>query len=142
MTREFCNLLKHEFSCEGENRKYNFWQYNFEQFRLTMLGIGFVKPTLQEIAEVSRGTLKRARIYEAQADYLQATEKGDIIIIPGYQARSKHALAITDMDFDGRVVLFSTSWHAPYRMTSGQMHRYIDFAKVFFERFGANCCVG
>lgn len=142
MTREFCERLKKEFNCDGQNREYNFWQFNYEQFRLTKLGKGFVKPTLEEVNEIARKTLKRVdNIYVAQSDSLQATEPGDIIIIPGYQVRSSHALAINDMDSlgDGRAILFSTSWHAAYHMTSGQMGRYIHFAKEFFDRFGRNC---
>ncbi|VVB79993.1 Uncharacterised protein [uncultured archaeon] len=142
MTREFCVRLKKEFDCEGENREYHFWQFNYEQFRLTKLGKGFVKPTLEEVSEIAKKTLKRVEnIYVVQMETLQATEKGDIVIIPGYQVRSSHALAINDMDSlgDGRAILFSTSWHATYHMTSGQMSRYIDFAKQFFDRFGRNC---
>lgn len=142
MTREFCERLKHEFPHEGNNRDYNFWQFNFEQFRVTKLGIGFTKPTLQEVVEISHKMLKRVNmVYVAEHGTLQGTEKGDIIIIPGYQIRSQHALAINDMDEqgDGRAILFSTSWHGTYGMTSEQMNRYICFAKAFFEKFGVNC---
>jgi hypothetical protein len=139
MTREFCARLKQKFDCSTFDSPYRFWQFNFEQFRIRKLGRGFVRPTLEQVSEIAESTLKRVKnIYVAKEDYLQGTEPRDIIIIPGYQVRSAHALAINDMDElgDGRAILFSTSWHAPYRMTLGQMERYIDFAKTFFERFG------
>lgn len=142
MTREFCVKLKREFNCEGPDREYNFWQFNYEQFRLTKLGKGFVKPTLEEVSEIAKGVLRRVKhIYVAKYDFLQGAEMEDIIIIPGYQIRSSHVLAITDMDniSDGRSVLFSTSWHAPYHMTVGQMDRYVNFAKEFFNKFGKSC---
>lgn len=142
MTREFCARLKKEFNCEDPDREYNFWQFNYEQFRLTKLGKGFVKPTLEEVSEIAKKALRRVEnIYVAKCDSLQGTEKGDIVIIPGYQKRSSHALAITDMDelSDGRSVLFSTSWHAPYYMTVGQIDRYVRFAKEFFNKFGRSC---
>ncbi len=140
MTQEFCQRLQQEFVPHEVIGGYRHWQFNYEQFRVKILGPNFRKPTLEEITQIAHQTLKRVKnIYVASAlNTLQGVETGDMIILPGYQGRSQHALAINDMDFDGRAILFSTSWHTPYGMTNNQISRYIAFAKAFFETFGRN----
>ena len=141
MTREFCKALQETFVPHNVVGGYAHRQFNFEQFQVKMLGPGWRKPTLEEIKPIAHQALKRVRNihYVEECGFLQGAEDYSIVIIPGYQSsRTQHAIAINDMDFDGRTILFSTSWHAAYHITEKQMERYISFAKEFFGMFGRN----
>src|SRR3989338_9224260 len=141
MTREFCKALQETFAPHNVVGGYAHRQFNFEQFQVKMLGPKWIKPTLEEVTEISYRTLKRVRNiqYVEKGGFLQGAEDYSIVIIPGYQSsRTQHAIAINDMDFDGRTILFSTSWHAAYHITEKQIERYISFAKEFFGMFGRN----
>jgi len=140
MTKEFSLRLQKEFVPHNVIGGYAH-RPNFEQPQVKMLGPNWIKPTLDEIAEIANPTLKRIKSikYIENYGFLQGAEDHSLVIIPGYQSqRTAHVIAINDMDFDGRNLLFSISWHAPYTITPNQIERYIAFAKKFFERFGRN----
>lgn len=139
MTHELIKRIRQEFPITETATVGKFTLHpNPEQPRLMYIGLGFRKPTLEEVREIAHKTLKRIKnIYQLQTDIerIQGAGKEDIVVIPGYQGRTSHALVVCDMDFDGRKILFQSSWHAIYHMTPKQIERYVSFAQEFFQTF-------
>ena len=139
MTRELIERIKQEFPIteRATVEKFVLGQ-NSEQPHLKYMGPNFRKPPLKEVQQIAQRTLLRVKtIYQLRDDLetIQGAGKDDIVIIPGYQGRTSHALVVCDMDMDGRKIMFQSSWHANYHMTLKQMDRYISFAQEFFEMF-------
>lgn len=90
MTREFCKKLRETFPESPPDSMEGFmhYQFNFEQFRVTKKGEWKKAPTLEEVIQIAKKTLKRTKyVYtlKTDAEVIQGLGKGDIVIIPGYQ---------------------------------------------------------
>lgn len=134
MTQEFRERLTKEFQAPD----YRIIPPGNEQFGVRKLGVSKEPLSLEEISEIAKRTLKRVktiRILETDAELIQGLGRGDVLIIPGHQSSTSHAIGITDLDIGGARIFFSTSWHSNYHMTKKQIERYIDFARAYFQTF-------